>query len=344
MFDTAKINEIPIKRNPKHIQPGNLTYASANMRPNDTISTDMKDIDTDIRTENEVSPSITDKIEHNTKQREFTDEQIQRLYEKHIAPKQHNQAYLEKYQWISNATWLAPEFDPLYFMGHNKAKFKFDLSRVIQTASFSEYVSKYSLTEPANCANTLTFEVGVDPEVQYFNGYFSQTLGIAKCVNFTSLYYADGHGKRDRKKSDLYTLDLDFKQWDIILLPQFLEHFYAPSIVMDNVFEHLKEGGYLYASAPTINLPHMTPIHFQHFEPMGLLMLAAQAGFEIKELDFWGNRAYIETLFRNQWWGHYQSHEYVEAEPLVNEPHCVSQVWGLFQKPITNSSVKGMEY
>ena len=97
-------------------------------------------------------------------------------------------------------------------------------------------------------------------------------------------------------------MDLDWKKWDIIILPQFLEHFYDPFIVVRNLFNHLRPGGYLYISASTINIPHMQPTHYYHYQPMGLAMLAKQIGFEIMEIDFWGSRAYIRTMFKERWW------------------------------------------
>lgn len=61
---------------------------------------------------------------------------------------------------------------------------------------------KYHLTKQRNCANTLTFNVGVDPEAEYCNEFwaFDKCALISPHCNIWS--------------SDLNTLDL-------ILIPQF---------------------------------------------------------------------------------------------------------------------------
>jgi len=64
----------------------------------------------------------------------------------------------------------------------------------------------------------------------------------------------------------------------------------------------MKTGGYVYTSMPTINIPHGTPIHYNGFNPMGLVMIFKSVGFEIIEIGQWGNLDYIIKLFTNHRW------------------------------------------
>ena len=75
---------------------------------------------------------------------------------------------------------------------------------------------------------------------------------------------------------DLHTIasTTEFEnEFDFFLFNQTIEHLYNPFEAMKQVYEIVKPGGYVFTSVPTINIPHMTPIHFNGYTPMGLAML-----------------------------------------------------------------------
>eukprot|EP01083_Nonionella_stella_P172250 590488_1 len=110
-----------------------------------------------------------------SKQRLFSDSQIQNTFNKYIKPKMENESYLTQYEWISNATWLAPEFNASYWTHADGTNRYFDISRVIQTASFRKYLQTYNILN-THCDHVLTFNVDVDPEAQYFNGALTKHI------------------------------------------------------------------------------------------------------------------------------------------------------------------------
>jgi hypothetical protein len=61
-------------------------------------------------------------------------------------------------------------------------------------------------------------------------------------------------------------------------------------------------GGHLFTSVPCLDIPHMTPVHFQHLTPMGLAVLMEQAGFTVLELGQFGNHFYEQYILSTQRW------------------------------------------
>ena len=111
---------------------------------------------------------------------------------------------------------------------------------------------------------------------------------------------------------------------------QTIEHLYNPFICLKNLHKHLKDGGYLFTSVPTINIPHLVPFHFNGYTPMGLCMLMMSCGFNIKELGFWGNEDYINYIFKNNKWPDYK--ELMKNGLIKNEKNKEAQCWILVQK------------
>lgn len=107
-------------------------------------------------------------------------------------------------------------------------------------------------------------------------------------------------------ENDLHTLDLTARDFDLILLGQTLEHLYNPVLALENLFQHLAPGGYLFASVPVINIPHSTPFcHYTGFTPTGLGAVCQAAGFDIVHIGQWGNVGYINFLFNTRSWPDY---------------------------------------
>jgi SAM-dependent methyltransferase len=132
---------------------------------------------------------------------------------------------------------------------------------------------------------------------------------------------------------DLHTISTHFKdEFDFFLFNQTIEHLYNPFEAVKQIYETLKPGGYVFTSVPTLNIPHMTPIHFNGFTPMGLAMLFKTANFEVVEIGQWGNFDYIQRLWGNHEWPGYntlQNNNFVS-----NEERNVCQCWILAKKNI----------
>ena len=94
---------------------------------------------------------------------------------------------------------------------------------------------------------------------------------------------------------DLHNISKHFKnEFDFFLFSQTIEHLYNPFEAIKQIYEIVKPGGYVFTSVPTLNVPHMMPIHFNGYTPMGLAMLFKSANFEIVEIGQWGNFDYIQ--------------------------------------------------
>jgi len=132
------------------------------------------------------------------------------------------------------------------------------------------------------------------------------------------------------KKYDLHTMDLEDKDYDMIIFNQTLEHLYNPFIAMKNLYNHLKPGGYLYTTVPTINIPHQEPFHFWGMTPTGLCVLGASVGFDIMESGHWGNLSYINHIFTHNGWPN--TANVMTNNQIENVEHCQSQTWALFKK------------
>lgn len=99
---------------------------------------------------------------------------------------------------------------------------------------------------------------------------------------------------------------------------------------MWNLYHHLKPGGFLFTSMPTINIPHMVPFHFNGYTPIGLCMLMKSVGFEVLELGYWGNNDYINKLFINKNWPSYE--DLLIDGNIKHDEGSEVQTWILVQK------------
>jgi len=132
---------------------------------------------------------------------------------------------------------------------------------------------------------------------------------------------------------DLHTISTKVKEeFDFFLFNQTLEHLYNPFLALKNIYDVVKPGGYVFTSVPTLNIPHMTPIHFNGFTPMGLTMLFKTAGFEPLEIGQWGNFEYINMLWTRHTWPGYN--DLNKGGVVVNEERNVCQCWILARKPL----------
>jgi SAM-dependent methyltransferase len=183
-----------------------------------------------------------------------------------------------------------------------------DCSRIFTILDFKEWLVKHSIGHfPKVLATCLT-----DPELEYIT---YDKIVVAEYIN---------------RENDLHTLDLPGKDFDFIILNQTLEHLYNPFICVENLYNHLKPGGYLFTSVPTINIPHLMPFHFNGYTPIGLCMLMKSAGFEVVETGFWGNLDYMNFMFQNWTWPNYK--QLMKNGEIKNEPGRYVQTWILATK------------
>lgn len=233
----------------------------------------------------------------NTNFKLFTESEITETYNKFVKKPDHYYSKAnERYYQLS---------------GEDKIKYyQVDFPRVASLFDFTDWIKSYGLTNVTSLLST------------YKNDY---ELDFISAENLFVCEYNNG-------ENDLHTLNLDKKDFDFIIFNQTLEHLYNPFICMKNLFDHLKIGGYLYTTVPTINIPHLTPFHFWGITPIGLCMLSKSVGFEIKECGYWGNYEYLGYIFTNGRWP--TTDDVKDEHDSINTTDlCQAQTWVLLQKP-----------
>ncbi len=185
-----------------------------------------------------------------------------------------------------------------------------DFPRVAAIIDFKEWVEKYKLKR----IETLLATCRTDPELDYIE---------ADSTVICEYRYGD---------NDLHTMNVQ-QDFEMIIFNQTLEHLYNPFMAMENLFNHLRPGGFLYTTVPTINIPHMVPFHFWGITPIGLCMLSKSVGFEVLECGYWGNYKYIEYIFKHNTWPDKSQIEN-ERNYIHNDSNLVNQAqtWVLLQK------------
>jgi SAM-dependent methyltransferase len=181
-----------------------------------------------------------------------------------------------------------------------------DFPRVWCILDFIEWINKYNIN-----INHLGYTSDGDPELEFINP-LKKTL-----VSYPPY--------------DLHNISNNFNnEFDFFLFNQTIEHLYNPFNAIKEIYKIIKPGGYVFTSVPTLNIPHMTPIHFNGYTPMGLAMLFKTANFEIIEIGQWGNFDYISKLWNKHEWPGYDK---LNVNNIVtNEERNVCQCWILARK------------
>jgi len=224
----------------------------------------------------------------------LSNEEIYNLYQKHIIK---DSAYFERFELLSST--LTDE-DRTYWKGR-------DACRFISICDFKEWIVKHNIQH----GEGLLCTCDEDPEIKYLD------------YRMTTVASYPAH--------DLHTLSLDKKNYNLVVFNQTLEHLYDPFVAITRLFEHLKPGGHLYTSVPTVCIPHLMPFHFWGITPIGLCAIMTSCGFEICECGFWGNFKYMEYMFNKHWWPDHL--EVAEDGKITYNPVCQAQVWVLAKKP-----------
>jgi len=186
-----------------------------------------------------------------------------------------------------------------------------DYPRIPCILDFKEWISKYNIIP-----EKMLYTSDTDFELNYINPKSKELVEYDSNKNF----------------GDLHTLDLKDKDYDFILFSQTIEHLYNPFEGIKKIYEHTKSGGFVFTSVPTINIPHMQPIHFAGIYPMGLATMFESAGFEIMEIGQWGNINYLNYIFNNHGWPDHQYLKQIGNGIIRNEEQNVAQCWILGKK------------
>jgi SAM-dependent methyltransferase len=182
-----------------------------------------------------------------------------------------------------------------------------DVPRLASLYDFREWIEKYQI----QTGESLLYTCDTDDELKH--------------IEYKHKHYIP------YPPYDLHTLSLSKKDFDLVVFNQTLEHLYNPYLAVANLFDHLKSGGYLYTTVPTINIPHMTPIHYWGITPMGLAVMMYSCGFDICELGYWGNKKYIDYIFTKNDWADYTQ---VQTDgKIATDLVCQAQTWILVRKP-----------
>ena len=182
-----------------------------------------------------------------------------------------------------------------------------DYSRVRTILDFKEWVEKYKIV-----SKNLAYTYIDDPEMKLLE-FNNSTLIEYNSINLSG---------------DLHDLN-HYEKYDFFLFNQTLEHLYNPFLSVSNIYNSLVDGGYVFTSVPTINIPHSMPIHFNGFTPIGLAMLFKSCGFEVLEIGQWGNYEYLTKLFLNHQWPGYKD---LSDNGIKNEERNVVNCWILAKK------------
>ena len=223
----------------------------------------------------------------------FSESEVKSIYYSHVKLPE---SYFKKYESL-------PEC-PVRAWNYNWQNF--DFPRVWTVLDFKEWISKYNIK-----SESLGYTCSSDIELEFL-----------ETKNKTLLEYPP---------YDLHEITCN-EEFDFFLFNQTIEHLYNPFVAIKNIYNSLKPGGYVFTSVPTLNIPHMTPIHFNGYTPMGLAMLFKTTGFNILEIGQWGNYEYIQRLFKNHNWPGYND---INVNGTVtNEEQNACQCWILARKPI----------
>ena len=231
-------------------------------------------------------------INSNTKT--FSENEVNAVYSSHVYK---TPDYFNRFRLL----------DKVFSESELKKYGRMDPPRVISLIDFKEWIEKYNIKK----GNSLLYTCDSDPELSY----------IDYSVRFKAEY----------PPHDLHKLNTGNKGYDFALFNQTIEHLYNPFLCVQNLYNALNDGRYLYTTVPIINIPHMVPVHYWGVTPMGLCLLMMSAGFKVMECGYWGNQKYLEYIFKNNTWPTYSDILTEEGVVDYNEA-CQAQTWILAKK------------
>jgi len=228
----------------------------------------------------------------------LTDGDIERIWNEHVLVN-NNPGYLNRYVPLP----LKRQMTVWPWGGK-------DFPRVICVLEFERLVQEY--------------DVNYDRLLIYNGGGGDPEAASLKFKNYVLEIDYPGVG------TDAHTLDLPEKDFNLILLGQTLEHLYDPILALSRLYQHLAPGGYLFTSAPVVNIPHTTPFHhYTGFTPVGLGCMCYTTGFDIIHIGQWGSLKYIHSVFDTRGWPDYLA----LGDGIQNDFNNPANAWILAQRP-----------
>jgi hypothetical protein len=198
--------------------------------------------------------------------RMLTDDQLSALYKTQIESRI-NEDYLQPYRSINrkNVERLLPTNIRL-----NNASKSMSYERFFIMRDFQHWVQKYQIK-----CKRLASANGPDPEEQYI-----------KCSESKIHYvYLEKSNGRDNMTLDLYSLNLDEdKRIDFWSIQQTFEHIYNGYLVFRRLYTNSVCGGHLFVSVPIYNIPHLLPLHFYGYTPMGMITIFFETGWTVLDI------------------------------------------------------------
>src|SRR5262249_24577588 len=114
--------------------------------------------------------------------------------------------------------------------------------------------------------------------------------------------------------------------FDVVICDQVLEHVVDPCAAARSLFDLCAPGGHAVVAVPFLVRIHDAPGDYWRFTPDGLQLLLERAGFEVPEVQGWGNRRCVRANFPG--WARPRR----SGAPL-NEPAFPVNVWTIARKP-----------
>jgi len=241
--------------------------------------------------------------------RKFNYNEIKQIYSKYV---QKTPEYFKKYDnTLERINELKQDFenDKRNIVEKDIIE-RSDAPRIFTLLDFKEWVVKHKI----NPINKLLITSN-DRELIYLDPKYVKHISY----------------NQDPYNNDLHNLFLEERDFDFVIFCQTLEHLYNPWLGLSNISNHIKKGGYVFTSAPTLNIPHLMPAHYYGFTPMGLATMCLSVGLEPVETGQFGNKDYINYIYEKQDWPTY--HKLIDKNGCIkNEEGCDSMVWILAKK------------
>ena len=196
----------------------------------------------------------------------FSDAELISIYETEIKARI-NEKYLQTFRNINreNINRLLPT--DITLENANKIR---SYERFFIIKDFQYWIRKHNII----CDRFASIN-GPDPEDAYINCSKSK-------IYFT---YKEGANGSDDKNADLYVLNIeDHKKVDFWNIQQTFEHIHNGHFVAQRLYDNTRCDGHIFVSVPIYNIPHMLPLHFYNYTPMGLVTMFLEIGWNILDL------------------------------------------------------------
>mmetsp|Transcript_82268 Transcript_82268/g.133517 ORF Transcript_82268/g.133517 Transcript_82268/m.133517 type:complete len:474 (+) Transcript_82268:147-1568(+) len=187
-----------------------------------------------------------------------------------------------------------------------------EFSRVLCLLDFERWSKKYGYDK----IDRLLATDHSDPELRFVKAQTIVTYQHQPKIS------GDLHYINDTNVYDLF--------FDFVLFSQTMEHLYDPMLCLVNLRNKMKTGGLIFSSVPTLNNQHMTPHHFFHYTPMGLIAIMESVGFLVLEIGQYGSWKFEHSVLgKLEWPDHTQFIHKGELDIDVKRP---DNIWILARK------------